>query len=81
MYLLAISVLILVLKLLELPPVADWSWWWVVLPFVLTFLWFEFGESMFGYDKKRLNELDMERTRRARIRQSLQAVRGRSRRK
>lgn len=81
MYLLAAALIILVLKLLELPPVGAWSWWWVVLPFVLSFLWFEFGESLFGFDKKQRDELDMERNRRARIRESLRGLRGRPRRK
>jgi len=29
----ALGVLFVALKLLGLPPVAEWSWWWVTLPF------------------------------------------------
>jgi small Trp-rich protein len=72
MYLLGIALLVLLFKVLELPPVASWSWWWVLAPFGVAFLWFEFGESLTGFDKKRLRALDQEVAKKERIRKMLQ---------
>ena len=68
MYLLGLSLLVLILKVLEVSPVAGWSWWYVCIPFIITVLWFELGEPLFGFDKKRLIEEDSEKTRQARMR-------------
>lgn len=47
-----IGVIILLLKFFEVDPVAKWSWWWVILPFALLFLWWEVITKMIGWDKK-----------------------------
>ena len=39
------GVVLLALKLLGLGPVAGWSWWWVVLPFALAALYWQFADS------------------------------------
>lgn len=39
MYLLIVAVILLMLKIYEIPPVDTWSWPAVLLPSVLTLLW------------------------------------------
>ena len=55
MYLLGLGILLVLLKYLEIGPVAAWSWWWVLLPFVLTFLWWAWADST-GYTKRKAME-------------------------
>ena len=67
MYLTLIGVVLLVLKWLEFGPVADLGWPWVLLPFGLAFMWFEFGERIFGYDKRRVEHAENEERRKERV--------------
>ena len=39
MYLLGLGVILLLLKWQGIGMVADWSWWWVLSPFVGAMLW------------------------------------------
>ena len=55
MYLLGISVLLLALKYLEIGPVANWSWWWVLSPFALTALWWAWADAT-GYTRRKAVE-------------------------
>lgn len=55
MYLLLVGVLLSVLKLLEVQPVAQWSWWWVLLPFPLTAIWWWVADAT-GYTQRKANE-------------------------
>jgi small Trp-rich protein len=60
MWILYVGLVLLVSKLLEVGPLADLSWWWVVLPFVLALVWWEFFERRLGLDKKKaFDELDL----------------------
>ena len=52
MPLVVIGVILFLLKLVEIDPVARWSWLWVLSPFVLAFVWWEFITPMIGWDKK-----------------------------
>ena len=47
-----VAVIILLMKLADIDPVARWSWLWVLLPFGLLILWWEFISPMIGWDKK-----------------------------
>ena len=40
-----LGIVLLVLKMTEIGPVATWSWWWVLLPFVLATVWWAFADS------------------------------------
>ena len=51
MYLLGLGLVLLVMKYLEIGPVAAWDWWVVLLPFGLTVLWWTWADST-GYTKK-----------------------------
>lgn len=46
------ALLLIVLKWLEVDPVASWSWYWVLAPLLAAFIWFEFLERAFGRDKR-----------------------------
>jgi small Trp-rich protein len=55
MYFLLIGLLLLGLKLAAVAPVAGWEWWWVLLPFGLAFLWWEWTDRS-GYTKRKMAE-------------------------
>jgi len=68
-----VGLVLLVLKLAEIGPVADLSWWWVVLPFIGAFIWFEAFEKRLGMDKKKaFDELD--RAKQERIKKQMDQV-------
>ena len=52
MWLAAIFVIIFLLKILDIPPVGNWSWLWVMTPFGLLMLWWNVITPMIGWDKK-----------------------------
>jgi small Trp-rich protein len=73
MWMLWLALILLVLKLLELGPFADLSWWWVVLPFICALIWFELFEKRLGLDKKAaFDELD--RAKKDRIKRTMDAA-------
>ena len=53
MYLLGIGIVLVLLKYLEIGPIAAWSWWWVLVPFALTALWWAWADAS-GYSKRRI---------------------------
>ena len=55
MYLLGLGVILLVLKYLEIGPVALWAWWWVLAPFALAVVWWSWADWS-GYTKKKAME-------------------------
>lgn len=55
MYFLGLGLIFLVMKYLELGPVAAWSWWVVMLPFGLAVAWWAWADST-GYTKKKVIE-------------------------
>ncbi|MGB2817064.1 MAG: TIGR04438 family Trp-rich protein [Burkholderiaceae bacterium] len=81
MWLIWLGVAMIVLKLLDVSVFATMSWWWITVPFVAAFLWFELVERRLGLDKKKaFNEIDNYKKRR--IERALEAdkARGRGRR-
>lgn len=52
MYLLVLALVLTLLKFLNVGPVGAWSWWWILLPYVLTALWWVFADSI-GYSKRK----------------------------
>ncbi len=52
MPLVVIGVLMFLMKVLDIDPVARWSWVWVLTPFILVFIWWEVIAPMVGWDKK-----------------------------
>ena len=60
MYTLILGILLVALKYLEIGPVAQWSWWWVLSPFAVTLLWWAWAD-MTGYTKRKAMEKMEER--------------------
>ncbi|WP_374668274.1 TIGR04438 family Trp-rich protein [Ramlibacter sp.] len=52
MYLLGLGILLLLMKYLEVGPVAEWSWWAVLAPFGGAALWWAWADYT-GYTKRR----------------------------
>ena len=52
MWFLGIGILLIVLKLSEIPPVAGWSWLWICVPFALAVAWWGWADSS-GYTKRK----------------------------
>ena len=76
MWLLLVGIVLLVSKLLDFGPVAELSWWWVWLPFLLALIWWEFFERRLGLDKKKAFD-ELEKSKQERIARALE--RGKSR--
>ena len=74
MYFLALGLVLLVMKYASLVPVATWSWWWVLSPFVMAVLWWFWADS-FGYTRRKAMELENKRIkeRRKRTKSALDA--------
>ncbi len=60
MYFLGLGVVLLILKYLEIGPLADWSWWWVLTPFALAVLWWTWADAS-GYTKRKAMEIEEKR--------------------
>lgn len=71
MWLLYVGLVLLLSKLLDFGPLADLSWWWVILPFVLALIWWEVFERRLGLDKKKAFD-EMEKAKKARIARALE---------
>ena len=52
MYFLGIGLVLLLMKYLEIDPLAAWSWMWVLAPFGLAAAWWAYADWS-GYSKKR----------------------------
>ena len=52
MYALLLGVLLILLKYLEIDPVAAWSWWWVLSPFAVAAAWWAWADAT-GYTKRK----------------------------
>jgi small Trp-rich protein len=71
MWLFYVGLVLLVSKLLDFGPLADLSWWWVLLPFVLAFIWWETFERRLGLDKKKAFD-ELEKAKQERIARALE---------
>ena len=65
MYMLGLALVLTLLKYLEIGPVANWSWWWVLAPYGLTAAWWAWADAS-GYTKRKEVE-KIERRRQARV--------------
>lgn len=71
MWFIAVGTILLLMKWLEFGPVAHWSWWIVLAPFLIGLVWFEIIEPIFGFDKKKVHS-DLEKFKRERLRKQLE---------
>jgi len=74
MWFLTIGALLLLMKWLEFGPVAHWSWWIVLSPFLLALIWFEGIEPAFGLDKKKAHD-EIDKVKQDRIKEQLERQR------
>lgn len=72
MYFLGIGLLLLVMKYMEIGPVATWAWWMVLTPFGLAMLWWWWADTS-GYTKRKAIERENAR-KQARIDKNRQAI-------
>ena len=79
MWLIWLGVALIVLKLLEVSVFAAMSWWWIALVGAIAFVWFEFIERYLGLDKKKAFD-EIDKAKKVRIGQALDANKGRKRR-
>ena len=55
MYALLLGITLILLKYLEVGPVANWSWWWVLSPFAAAVAWWAWADAT-GYTKRKAME-------------------------
>jgi small Trp-rich protein len=72
MYLVVLGVLLLVMKLTEFGPVAQWSYWIVLAPFAGAVVWWSYADAS-GWTKRQEIE-KMEERKRERRRNNLDAL-------
>lgn len=60
MYFLGLGLVLLILKYLEIGPVATWEWWIVLIPFALAVVWWAWADSS-GYTKRKAMEKEDKR--------------------
>ena len=60
MYFLGLGIILLVMKYWAIGPVADWSWWSVLLPFGLAAAWWTWADAS-GYTRRKALERDDKR--------------------
>ncbi len=60
MYAVGLGLVLLILKYLEIGPVATWSWWLCLAPFVLAVIWWQWADST-GFTKKKAMERENQR--------------------
>jgi small Trp-rich protein len=72
MWFLIVGVILLVMKLAEFGPVADWNVLWVLLPFLLAVLWWLFADSS-GLTQRRAMD-KMEEKKRQRRERDMKAL-------
>lgn len=72
MYFLGLGLLLLIMKYMEIDPVAAWAWYWVLSPFGLAMLWWAWADSS-GYTKRKSMERELAR-KQARIDKNKEAI-------
>lgn len=67
MLLIVAGVVLIGLKLLEVGLFGELSWWWILSPLGVAFVWFEFLERPLGFDRRRADHLEWEERRKERV--------------
>ena len=60
MYFVGLGLVLLLMKYMEMGPVAAWSWLWVLSPFGLAIAWWSWADAS-GYTKRRAMERENKR--------------------
>jgi len=72
MWFLVAGVVLVALKMLEVGVVAQWPWWWVMLPLGLAVAWWAWADAS-GYTKRKVME-KMDRKKQERIDKQREAM-------
>lgn len=72
MYFLVLGLALLLMKYLEIDPVATWSWLTVLAPFGLAVAWWAWADAS-GYTKRRAMEVEQARVK-ARLQKNREAI-------
>lgn len=75
MWFIWLGVALIILKVLEISVFGEVSWWWIVLPFGVGFLWFELVEKRLGMDKKKAFD-EIDKAKKDRIKKRLEVEKG-----
>jgi small Trp-rich protein len=67
MYLVWLATALSVAKWLEVGPVTNLSWWWILAMLGCAFVWFEGLERMFGRDRRQVEAADYEKRAQERV--------------
>ncbi len=76
MILVWIGVALVALKLAQIGPVGELAWWWVVAPFGLALIWFEWGERILGRDRRKLEHEEHSQRRKERLEKQFGPAKG-----
>lgn len=60
MYFLGLGLVLMAMKYFFIEPVANWSWWQVLIPFGLAIAWWAWADGT-GYTKRKAMEKENER--------------------
>jgi small Trp-rich protein len=66
MFFVLVGVLLLVLKVMHIDPVANWSWLWVLLPFGLALAWWQVSDAMGLTRRREMDKMDARKDERRR---------------
>ena len=72
MYAVGLGVILMLMKYLDIDPVVNWPWWWVLSPFGVAVVWWFWADST-GWTKKQAMKRENER-RQARIDKNREAI-------
>ena len=72
MWLVWAGVIFLGVWLAGVEPIASLSWWWIALPFVVAFVWFDLIEERLGFNKNKRTMDEMEKAKKERIKKALE---------
>ncbi len=72
MYAVGLGVILMLMKYLDVDPVVNWSWWWVLSPFAVAVAWWTWADST-GWTKKKAMQREDAR-RQARIDKNREAI-------
>jgi len=59
MYALGLGLLLVVLKWLEIGPVAAWTWWWVLAPFGVAVVWWIWSDASGRSSRKAMEKMEL----------------------
>ncbi len=75
------GVILVVLKFLDVGPLIEVSWWWILAPLAVAFVWFEWIEKLVGMDRRNVEHIEWEKRRKERVSEQFPVAPGAPRRR